>query len=565
MNNKTKIENALYELMINEDREFLAMLSGEWGVGKTYFWDTFKSEYLDTNKKDIAYVSLFGQNSLQDIETSIILQVSNFTQKLYGVQKRIKDIKNFVLKGEDISIPIPVNAISSLLTDKDFANVVICFDDFERLSDKISLKDVMGLISRFKEQKKCKIIMILNEEELNKLSDVDGNKHYEVFGLYKEKIVDYNFRYNPSQDELFEAIAIDIKSIKFCTHSVIYDFFAKIELRNIRIMKQVIYQLSHFSFISNYKLDQKVVEEFVKIALNIFVFNAQSSLSYSEFLEVKQYQNDKSIDSDKYKKCMELYNRVPYSITRDEVESIVYLFIETYAIDKEALHNLLQINCDNQFKNSIKDKFVELKNEINFNFGSSLKGCTNKVFDLLDTNKDNIPYILEINEFQYFVNFMNEHNELSSKSVIDEIVKNYIDMRVDGVNFLSSCGSYRSFVEEFYPHILGYLDEKKDEYRKENITLDNLEKLLDRVCLEWTTEDTYMLNNLSPVNYRDYIVESYKFYHNLTNFISHHIDTPEFEKSIQNIKEALILLSKESDDYKWKVEQTAISLNLELE
>jgi len=569
LNNKKKIEDKLYDLMINDDREFVAMLSGEWGVGKTHFWTTFKDKYLETNKKEIAYVSLFGQNSLDDIETSIVLQVSSFSQKLQGISKRIKEIKEKILKGEDISIPVPVNAILSLLSNKDFENVVICFDDFERLSDKISLKDVMGLISLFKEQKKCKVVMILNEEELNKRTDRDGQRYNEIFGLYKEKILDYSFQFNPSAQELFKTVEKDMSAIEFCEHSIIYEFFTNINLRNIRIMKQVIYQLTNFSFISKYELDKEVVEEFVQIAINISLFNAQTNLSYEEFLEIKKYKSFPSRESknkDRYEKYINLYNETPYSITRDEVESIVYQFIETYSIDKDALEKLLRLNGDNQFKNSIKDKFNQLKYEIDFDLNSTLKNSTNRVFDLIKTNKENIPYILDINEFNYFINFVNEHNKLATKKVSDDIIKSYIDIGVSGKNFLSACNQNKLFVEENYPHLLSYLDDKKEEYLLENITIIKLEKLLSEVIsLDWRVEDTHILNNISSKIYKDYISQSSKLYHNVSNFLINHKDTKKFQPTVDSIKEALIELKKHSSEYKWKIEQMEKNIDFRLE
>ena len=569
MNNKKKIEDALYDLMINDDREFVTMLSGEWGIGKTHFWNDFREKYLDTNQKEIAYVSLFGQNSLEDIETSIVLQVSSFTQKLQGISKRIKEIKAKILKGEDISIPVPVNAILSLLSNKDFENVVICFDDFERLSDKISLKDVMGLISLFKEQKRCKVMMILNEDELHNRTDKDGQRYNEIFGLYKEKILDYSFHYNPSQEELFKTVEKDMSVIKFCKHESIYNFFTKVELRNIRIMKQVIYQLNQFSFISKYKLDDEVIEEFVQIVINISLFIAQTNLSYEEFVEIKAHKSFPTRDiqeKTKYDNYLALYNETVYSITRDEIERHIYQFIENYAIDKDALEELLRLNGDNQFKNKIKNNFDKLKYEIDFDFNSTLKSSTNKVFDLIKTKRDNIPYILDINEFHYFVNFINTHNKLSTKRVVDDTIKRYIDVGIISKNFLSSCGQNKMFIEEHYPHLLKYLDDKKEEYLKENITIVKLEKLLgDIISVDWRVEDTHILNNISSKTYQDYISRSSKFYFNITNFLATHKDTQRFAVSIESIKEALRELKTKSDEYKWKIEQMQSSIELSLE
>ena len=79
-----KIEENLYDLLIKENKEVVISISGEWGVGKTHFWNNFIKKYENKELKDkqIAYVSLFGINSLNDIKTSILLQVSPTKKKI---------------------------------------------------------------------------------------------------------------------------------------------------------------------------------------------------------------------------------------------------------------------------------------------------------------------------------------------------------------------------------------------------------------------------------------------------------------------------------------------------
>jgi hypothetical protein len=70
------------------------------------------------------------------------------------------------------------------LPDKqDFKDIIVCFDDFERLSSSMELEEVLGLISELKEQKNCSVVMILNEDQLR------DNK--ETLDKYKEKLIDY--------------------------------------------------------------------------------------------------------------------------------------------------------------------------------------------------------------------------------------------------------------------------------------------------------------------------------------------------------------------------------------
>jgi hypothetical protein len=44
-------------------------------VGKTYFWHKFKGQLTD---KKVAYVSLFGKETISSIRTDIFLQVTIF-------------------------------------------------------------------------------------------------------------------------------------------------------------------------------------------------------------------------------------------------------------------------------------------------------------------------------------------------------------------------------------------------------------------------------------------------------------------------------------------------------
>ena len=82
------IEELLHQYLIKEEDEIVLSISGEWGIGKTYFWqntfiDKYKDELKDELKdKQIAYISLFGATSLNDIRTSILLQSSKTKDKI---------------------------------------------------------------------------------------------------------------------------------------------------------------------------------------------------------------------------------------------------------------------------------------------------------------------------------------------------------------------------------------------------------------------------------------------------------------------------------------------------
>ena len=42
---------------------------------------------------------------------------------------------------------------------------LVCIDDLERRGSDLSMRDVLGLVSRLVEQKQCKVVLLLNDKE----------------------------------------------------------------------------------------------------------------------------------------------------------------------------------------------------------------------------------------------------------------------------------------------------------------------------------------------------------------------------------------------------------------
>jgi Cdc6-like AAA superfamily ATPase len=199
------IQEKLIELL-NSNQAFGIALNGKWGVGKTFFWNRLIEEKISDKKT--AYISLFGVENIFDIERKIIFQISTKDRFITSAKDKIKDFKTTLgLKDEDTNFGLTGSILNiglSLFEKKDFENVIVCFDDFERISDKLKLKDVLGLISELKEQKKCTVVLILNK---NELKEDDLSK-------YKDKIVDYDFNYEPTVAESFSLIKDNLKAFK---------------------------------------------------------------------------------------------------------------------------------------------------------------------------------------------------------------------------------------------------------------------------------------------------------------------------------------------------------------
>lgn len=122
--------------------DYAIMLNGEWGSGKTYFWNNKvkpRVESLTLNGKKFVpiYMSLYGIYNLEEISKKIFLETAQMLDK---------DLKKYMEEHDIRSIPeyakTAMNIAGALGTEKgdkiDYGkffetdNKVLVFDDLER-------------------------------------------------------------------------------------------------------------------------------------------------------------------------------------------------------------------------------------------------------------------------------------------------------------------------------------------------------------------------------------------------------------------------------------------------
>ena len=225
-----KIEEKLLNL-INQEDPFAIALTGEWGIGKTHFWKSFyKKNHNKFKTNKYSYISLFGIDSLESFKYQIAINTHDTNQEKDDLSPLKKTFSYLIekidfpkLESKGFSLSITQSMINNLISDS-IDNTVICIDDFERKSDKLDTREIMGIVNFLKEEKKCKIIMILHE---------DKSRDLEVFREYREKvfdevlILDNNLpiiRQLINDDEIF---------------NIYEDFYQKLGIKNLRFYMKV--------------------------------------------------------------------------------------------------------------------------------------------------------------------------------------------------------------------------------------------------------------------------------------------------------------------------------------
>ncbi|OYQ61951.1 hypothetical protein B9G53_24625 [Pseudanabaena sp. SR411] len=323
MNSTVAVKNTLDSFFKEKDFPVL-VLKGSWGIGKTYFWESYIKDKIA--KKEIqqtaySYVSLFGLHNLSELkskifrvgellkpETEVIEELINLYKKENAVLRilfdigtggqnslqsspQIAKITNFFLPllapihktSKFLSQPLvqffhiskslpqskPFLPIINLVEHGLISNYLICLDDIERKENDLSIRQIMGFIDEISKRKNCKVIIILNDKTL-------GHQDLEEFGKYREKVIDLEIEYRPSiRDNLLKVFDAE--------HLFFDDFlniFQILNVSNIRILKK--FKWSAIKIQEIIENTENSLQKQVLLHLAVFcwgAFNSESKLS----------------------------------------------------------------------------------------------------------------------------------------------------------------------------------------------------------------------------------------------------------------------------------------------
>ena len=178
--------------------DYAIMINGEWGSGKTYFWNHKIRNKIDSltfngKKYTTIYMSLYGISNLEDISKKIYIETTQLmdkNMKKYMSSHSKKSVPEYAKTGLDMAHSFGlVSGSDKLDYDKFFStdDKVLCFDDLERAN--VDVIDILGYINNFVEHDHIKTIIICNEKELStklKSSNLEMKTFIATYLLDKE-------------------------------------------------------------------------------------------------------------------------------------------------------------------------------------------------------------------------------------------------------------------------------------------------------------------------------------------------------------------------------------------
>lgn len=277
------IETAL-KRMVASNEPGAIVLQGRWGVGKTYFWrqQIIRPALTKLSDTRYSYVSLFGINSLAELKTALAFATDEFDREARIRHRRhgkfgwLWEAKDWAFKGFLKSTGWLPDVLAS--TPKVGASVVkiyeraafflvrkriICFDDIERHGRNLDVKDFLGLVSYLVDQRACRVVVILNSEELG------GDQA--TWNAMREKVFDGELTYQPS---IAETVALGLSEVqKEPWHAVTRSSLETLGISNIRLIRRVAsFMRRAFEVCPAGELRPETVEHMAK-ALAILVYS----------------------------------------------------------------------------------------------------------------------------------------------------------------------------------------------------------------------------------------------------------------------------------------------------
>ncbi len=542
------------ERFISTSEPEIMCVTGEWGVGKTYTWNHYLN--LATQKNNVAlrkysYVSLFGVNSLEEVKFSIFenskkLKINYIDYILsyfsFGKWNSWRKVYKFV--GE---IPKIKDYKSIFPTFSLVSNQIICIDDLERCGADLTMNDIFGLALFLKEQRKCKVVVLLNYEMLTEHNRKD-------FDLQLEKVFDIDIKFEPTTIEAIQIAVNDTKSFSKDFKSICIS----LNIKNIRIIKKIERILDKLEIIlkdNSQKVFVGWLPSVVLLGWSFYQPNVAPDLNYIKNFNHYNFLRDSKTKENEVEKRWRLQLSSINFTHFDEVDNLILEAIKCGYFDTKA----------------IKDKADEFDKSISIeNYGNTFGEAWNKFDESFLGEKEeiltNIKESLKKGVQAVTPNDLDATVRLFRKfdkdEEAEEMIDFYINERKESKNFYNTQSLLLSELSD--PNLIKAFNNKflsfKDNRDPKSLLIDIAKNG------GWNEDDLKRLSEVTVENYYSIIKNSEG--RELRTIISQALQfgkyanaSDEMKKITTTFENALIKIGQESDLNRQRVKRYGIDLN----
>ena len=520
--------------------DYAVMLNGEWGSGKTHFWNNkikkkIESMQLNGKRYTTIYMSLYGISNLEEISKKIFMETTQLMDKnlrRFMNSKGQETIPEYAKTGIDMANFFGVTQNGNKLDYAEFFatdDKVLCFDDLERAN--VDVIDILGYINNFVEHDHIKTIIICNEKELatklkssnlemktfiatylldkqNELNKSDKpmvekiqDKIEHVFDKandyerIKEKLIGETFEYAPKFDYIINGILMRYENnpelIRFLRENtgIIISTFNRSGTRNLRILKHAlndfkkIYEMVNKSYPNT---SNRVMQTMLIFTIAVSFEIKAGKITKEKFINIKDNEEYKSI---LVSSRILMDNRQFYIKEFDQnyyynfkAEYRFFKFIEYYVRTRIFDMKLFKENMDTIRNTVDTENLPSYKRLLTEEYWKISDNEFEAVIEdiIEDVKEGKIKLIDMVKIFAYFSYF-------SRKGLIKYDLKTLKSMFFNGMNISSLTSEYCSNIEEELGKIaIEEVEEDMEEILKHFHKLND--QLLDKMYRETAEE-----------------------------------------------------------------------------
>lgn len=449
------------EKFLSSDQPQTIAISGEWGSGKTYFWNQIIRSASFKGKGDkYSYVSLFGMGNIADLKSAIFdnaiemedvrsgatsyTWVKNAAAALQAFDNyQLNEVKapiGRILSGlwKRISPVLPTvsawGGVAKSLSFMAIKDYVICLDDIERKAAGLLIKEVLGLASMLREERHCRVIMILNVDALG--ADNDDLK------TFKEKVFDVDIVFSPTAEERAKLVFSDEWELS----RPVADKVVRLGIKNIRIMqriRRVIETLLPYVRDKDAALTRQLIHSSALLTWCYYgrgeEVPAYDTIRSDGFLMLGALARDKKEKS----KEDELIERIQYDYGyngTDEFDQQICHLLENGYVVEEELSNVVESFQELAIKNNHNGSFTQAWALFHDTFSNN----ENELVETLSRRfQDGVRWI-SLGNAMGTVKLM---RELGYDDVGDQLMRHWIEMAITKDNSLLNLNRTRLFGE----------------------------------------------------------------------------------------------------------------------
>ncbi|WP_017968302.1 hypothetical protein [Rhizobium leguminosarum] len=494
------IEKEILRFLADSEPEVLC-IRGKWGVGKTYTWDSLLDKATHNNAvalKKYAYVTLFGLNSLEDLRFSIFENTNSGAELTQAAT--IESFSSMIQQAADagrrsrnlIELTASVfnrKGVTDALAKVGFLNVrkqLICIDDLERAGKGLEVRDVLGLISFLRVKRDCKIVLLLNDEQIG-----EGKAE---FWKQVEKVADtiLHFELNPSE----------ASSIAFGTHqseirTIVEPLLHTLSITNIRIIKKIQLGAAHLTDILPGQ-----DEDVVKQALTAFVLSKWAVLdpdnapptayirSYNEFASALKASDGKEAPVDKFADLLASY---PYNST-DELDDVIIAGAEAGYFNETLLNQRAVLISARKKKTEGGEEFSRVWKDM---YHGSLATSDEDFLDALFKSAVQEAALITPLNINSSIKLL---REFGRTEMADKLIEAYIHAKSDeNLEFFDLRHHHFSADEAVDDNLRTAFQEKFDSFVDDRKPLDVLKSIAQRQG--WSEADIALLAKQTPSDF----------------------------------------------------------------